>query len=269
MASGNYDFKKVRLVALDLDGTLLDDNLEVSLKTREAIRNLINKGIYVALVSGRMLRAALLVSSMLKIDLPIVAYNGGKVFIPGKDELFSKKIPLSEALKVIKYGEERNLYVKVYIDDILYIKEPDKASLAFSRTRNIDYKVVGRLSENIKEDVNMIVIYYNEDRNGVIDEELKDIDVTVTASMSRSIDVVPSGVSKDKGLMILAEYLNIDRENILAVGNGLNDLEMLKYAGIGIAMRNSEKCLLDQWNNVSEYTNNEEGVYHIIKQILP
>jgi hydroxymethylpyrimidine pyrophosphatase-like HAD family hydrolase len=113
----------------------------------------------------------------------------------------------------------------------------------------------------------MIVIYYKEDRNGVIDEKLKDIDVTVTTSMSSSIDVVPKGISKDKGLMILAEHLSIQSENILAIGNGLNDLEMLKYAGIGIAMRNSEKCLLDKWDNVSEFTNNEEGVYHIIKQI--
>lgn len=267
MTKENYDFKNVKLVALDLDGTLLDDHLEVSLRAKETIKNLVNRDIYVALVSGRMLKAAELVSSILELKLPIVAYNGAKVFIPGKEEKFSKKIPLSEALKIIKYGEERDLYVKVYIDDVLCIKEPDKESLAFSKSRNIDYKVVGKLSENIKEDVNMIVIYYKEDRNGVIDEKLKDIDVTVTTSMPSSIDVVPRNISKDKGLMILAEHLNIKSENILAIGNGLNDLEMLKYAGIGIAMRNSEKCLLDKWDNVSEYTNNEEGVYHVIKQI--
>lgn len=267
MTRGNYDFKNIKLVALDLDGTLLDDHLKVSIRTKEAINNLVNRGIFVALVSGRMLRAAELVSSMLELKLPIVAYNGAKVFIPGKEEIFCKKIPLSEALKVIKYGEERDLYVKVYIDDVLYIKEPDKESLAFAKSRNIDYKVVGKLSENIKDDVNMIVIYYKENRNGVIDEKLKDINVTVTASVSFTIDVVPKGVSKDKGLMMLAEHLNIERQNILAIGNGLNDLEMLRYAGIGIAMKNSEKCVLDRWNNISQYTNNEEGVYHIIKHI--
>lgn len=267
MSDKSYDFKNVKLVALDLDGTLLDDHLEVSLRTKETIKNLVNRGIFVALVSGRMLKAAELVSSILELELPIVAYNGAKVFIPEKEEIFCKKIPLSEALKVIKYGEERDLYVKVYIDDVLYIKEPDKASLAFSKSRNIDYKVVGKLSENIIDDVNMIVIYYKESRNGVIDEKLKDINVHVTTSVSSSIDVVPAGISKDKGLMILAEHLNIERDNILAIGNGLNDLEMLKYAGIGFAMKNSEGCLLDKWDNVSEYTNNEEGVYHIIKQI--
>jgi HAD superfamily hydrolase (TIGR01484 family) len=173
VAGKNYDFKKVKLVALDLDGTLLDDNLDISDRTKEAIKDLINRGIFVALVSGRMFKATELIRDKLGVSMPIVAYNGGKVFIPGLEEMYCKKIPLSEVLKIIKYGEERNLYVKVYIDDVLYIKEPDNKSLAFCRSRNLDYKVVGKLSENIKEDANMIVIYYNEDTNGVIDEKLK------------------------------------------------------------------------------------------------
>lgn len=267
MIKKNYDFKNVKLVALDIDGTLLDDHLDVSQRTKKTIKDLVNGGILVAFVSGRMLKAAELISHKLELDIPIVAYNGGKVFIPKKSEIFCEKIPLAEALKVIKYGEERDLYVKVYIDDVLYIKEPDKESLAFSKTRNIDYKVVGKLSENIKEDVNMIVVFYKENRNGVLDEKLKGINVTFTTSMSGSIEAIPKGISKEKGLIILAEHLKIKRENILAIGNGLNDLEMLSYAGIGIAMKNSERDLLKEWDNVSEHTNNEEGVYHIIKQI--
>lgn len=267
MADKKYDFKKIKLIALDLDGTLLDDHLEISGRTKKTIKDLVNRGIAVAFVSGRMLKAAELVSSQLEMDIPIVAYNGGKVFIPGEKEIFTKKIPLSEVLKVARYGEERDLYTKVYIDDVLYIKEPDKESIAFSKSRNIDYKVVGKLSENIQESANMIVIYYKDDKDEEIDEELNKIDATVTTSLSGSVEIVPKGISKAKGLMILAEYLNIERENILAVGNALNDLEMLEYAGIGIAIRNAEKCLLDKWDNVSEYTNNEEGVYHIIKNL--
>ncbi len=263
----DYDFSNIKLVAVDLDGTLLDDDLDISNRTKEAIRGLVKRGIVVALVSGRMLRAIELVRDKLEVDIPIVAYNGGKVFIPGKQEIFCRKIPVAEAVKIIKYGEERDLYVKVYIDDVLYIKEPDSESLAFCKSRNLEYRVVGKLSENIKDDVNMIVIYYKEDNSGVIDEKLKDINVHVTISAPCSIDVVPKGISKDKGLMMLAEHLNIDRKNILAIGNAMNDLEMLRHAGVGIAMKNSEEPLLDRWDNVSEYTNNEEGVYHIIKQI--
>jgi 5-amino-6-(5-phospho-D-ribitylamino)uracil phosphatase len=263
----NYDFKNVKLIALDLDGTLLDDRLDVSQRTKKTIIDLVRRGICVALVSGRTYKATEFIRERLEVDIPVIAYDGGKVVIPDKDEIFCAKISLNEALKVIKYGEERDLYVKVYIDDVLYIKEPDKESLSFSKSRNINYKVVGKLSENIKQDVNMIVIYYNEDINGVIDEKLKDIDATITTSVSNSIDAIPKGISKEEGLKMLADHLNIERENILAVGNSLNDLEMLRYAGIGFAMKNSDKSLLTKWDNVSQYTNNEEGVYHIIKQI--
>jgi Cof subfamily protein (haloacid dehalogenase superfamily) len=260
-------FKKIKLIALDLDGTLLDDDLRVSKRTIEAIKELVCRGINVTFVSGRTYRAAEYIREHVLLDIPVVAYNGGKVVIPSKDEVYSEKIPVAEAMKIIRYGEEKNLYVKVYIDDILYVKEDDEASKAFSISNSIEYRVVGKLSENIDKDINMIVMYYDETIHGDIAEDLKDINVTITMSTINSIDVIPKGISKDKGLKLVADHLNIKRDEILAVGNSMNDLEMLKYAGIGIAMKSSDLKLLEKWNNISEYTNNEEGVYHILKQI--
>ncbi|MFL0246314.1 Cof-type HAD-IIB family hydrolase [Candidatus Clostridium stratigraminis] len=267
MAKDSYNFKNVKLVALDLDGTLLNNHLGISQRTKETLKGLYNRGIKIALVSGRPYKAADLVREDLDIDIPIVAYNGGRIIIPGGKEVFTDKIPLKEALKVIRYGEERDLYVKVYIDDVLYIKEPDKRSIDFSKSRNINYKVVGKLSENIKEDVNMIIIYYNEDINGAIDDELRDVDAAITTSAPFALDVIPKGISKGKALKMIAELLNIKRENILAMGNSFNDIDMLKYAGIGIAVKNSDISLLKEWDNVSSYTNNEDAVYHAINEI--
>lgn len=268
MYKNSGSLKNIKLVALDLDGTLLDSRLDVSQRTVKTIIDLINRGVYVALVSGRPYRAVSLVREKFRVDMPVIAYNGGKVIMEGGNVIFCRKIPINEALKIIRYGEERNLYVKVYIDDVLYIKEPDERSLAFSKSRNINYKAVGKLSDNIKEDVNMIVAYYKEQINGIIDEKLKYAEAAITTSGASSIDVIPKGISKGKGLKMLTEYLNIKRENILAIGNSLNDIEMLKYAGIGIAMKNSDISLLRSWDKISAYSNDEEGVYHIIKQIL-
>jgi 5-amino-6-(5-phospho-D-ribitylamino)uracil phosphatase len=265
--SGITQFKDIKLVALDLDGTTLDDELRISQRTIEAIKDLINRGIYVTFVSGRTYRAAEYVRKNILIDIPVVAYNGAKVVIPSKDEVYSIKIPLGEAMKIIKFGEEKGMYVKVYIDDVLHVKEDDQASKAFSISNGIEYKVVGKLSENINEDVNMIVMYFNEHTNEGIADMLKDVDVTITMSTDNSIDVIPKGVSKDKGLKLVADHLNINRDKILAVGNSMNDIEMLRFAGIGIAMKNADSGLLKQWDNVSEFTNNEEGVYHILKHI--
>ncbi len=256
---------RVRLVALDIDGTLIDDDLEVSENAVSAINGLIKRGIRVALVSGRTWKAAEHIRQKLGVEIPVVCYNGAKVVIPAIDHDFTTKIPLAEARKIIAYGEERELYTKMYIDDVLHIKEPDEKSLAFCRNSHIDYKVVGKLSENVHEDVNMIVVYYKEDHYGVIDEKLREIDVTVTTSISNSIDVIPKGISKERGLRLVAEHLGIKSSEILAMGNSLNDIEMLRYAGIGIAMKNGDVSLLSKWSNVSEHTNNEDGVYHVLK----
>lgn len=84
-------------------------------------------------------------------------------------------------------------------------------------------------------------------------------------STSYLVEIMGKGVSKGTGLKILAEYLGVDKKDILAIGNSLNDLEMLQFAGTGIAMKNSDDMLLEKWKHISKYTNNEEGVYNIIK----
>ena len=256
----------IKLVALDIDGTLIDDNLKLTDRTRDKLIDLINRDIHVALVTGRPFRAGKLIRDKIDNGIPMVAYNGGIVNINGEN-IFSSKIPLDRTLEIIKYGEKYHLYVKVYIDDVLHIREPDEVSLRFSKNHDLEYKVVGKLSENIDRDSNMIIIYYGKEIHGEIDEEIKDIDVHITTSASSSIDVVPRDVSKGKGLKMIADYYNIKPENILAIGNSLNDLDMLQYAGIGIAMKNSDISLLSKWDNISEYTNNEEGVYHILKYL--
>jgi len=202
------------------------------------------------------------------VEIPLVAYNGGRVVMPPKGPVYSVKIPLKEAKRVIQYGEENNLYVKVYIDDVLYVSEDDEASREFSISNGIDYQVVGQLSQGINQDVNMIVLYYPEEIYGRVDPGLKDIDVTITMSTTNSLDVIPKGVAKDQGLRLLARELRVSSESILAVGNSMNDLEMLRYVGLGIAMKNADERLLRQWPLISQYTNNEEGVYHILKYLL-
>lgn len=258
--------KNVKLVALDLDGTLLDDNFKISQRTIDCIKNLINRNINVVLVTGRVLKSVYMIRNMIGADLPIVAYNGGKIVISNK-EIYTKKIPIVEGKKIIKYGEEKGLYVKVYIDDILFVEKDEEISKLFCQTRGIEYKAVGKLSENINEDINIITIYYKNHIYGNVDDILKDIDVTITASATNALDFIPKGVSKGKALKFVADYLNVKREEILAIGNSKNDIDMLNFAGIGIAMKNSDSMLLEKWNYITEYTNNEEGVYHVLKYI--
>lgn len=259
--------KQIKLVALDIDGTLLDDGLNISVKTGDKIRELINRGIHVALVTGRVYKSALNIANKLLVDVPIISYNGGNITVPIEGEIFNSKIPFSEAYKIMCYGEQNNIYTKVYIDNVLYTEKDDVESVEFVKNHCIEYNPIGKLSDNIHKNVNMIVfIYERKVCKGDINN-LEHTDVSITMSTPRSLEFIPKGVSKGAGLKILAKYLNVNREEILAIGNSLNDLDMLQFAGAGIAMKNSDDMLLEQWDGVSKFSNNEEGVYHLIKQL--
>jgi hypothetical protein len=101
-----------------------------------------------------------------------------------------------------------------------------------------------------------------------IDKRLN-IDVSYTLSNSTSIEIMKKSTNKGKAVKILAQNLNIKIENILSIGNGLNDLEMLNFCGKGIAMKNSDIFLLKKWKKISNYNNNKDGVFHILKKHLP
>lgn len=260
-------YESIKLIALDIDGTLLDDKGNISVKTVNKIRELVARGIYVVLVTGRVHKSASNIADKLSVGVPIISNNGGKIVIPSIGQIFNVKIPFTKAKKIIRYGEEKSIYTKVYIDDILYVETDDRESINFSKQHGIDYRAVGKLSHHVDQDVNMIVFICEDKISNEYFQNLSSVNLSITMSTPHSLEIMAKGISKGYGLKVLAKYLGINRQEILAVGNSLNDLEMLQFAGIGIAMKNSDEILLEKWQHISHYTNNEEGVYELIKQI--
>lgn len=257
----------IKLIALDLDGTLLDSNDNISPNTNLKLKELVERGIHVVIATGRTHRSADNVQKRFSLDVPIISYNGGKISIPSKGELLNNKIPKADAIKIIQYAEGNNIFAKAYIDDVMYLQEDDERSVSLSRRHGIEYKVQGSLSQIINQDVNMIVIMDRDKACPDIDGLFDDMDLSITKSTPWAYEFMASGCTKGRSLEVLSKHLGIEREAILAVGNALNDLEMLQFAGTGIAMKNSDSDLLEVWDNLSDYTNNEEGVYQIIKDI--
>lgn len=260
----------IKLVAIDIDGTLIDDNLEVGVKTKKKIKELIDKDILVTLVTGRTYRSSKQFSHMLGIELPLVVYNGGLIInSQTKEVLYEKKIPLEESKNIIKCAEDKGIYVKAYVDDVLYIEKMDKRTKDFISHHKVEWVELGQpLSEGLSAGTNLIVTI-SEDIN--MKELYRSIDTkesVKTMSTPYSIEFIPESVSKGEGIKFLANKYGITREEILAIGNSLNDLAMIEYAGIGIAMKNSDPMLLNKWNNISEYSNNEDGVYYILDKYI-
>lgn len=259
--------KNIKLITLDMDGTILDDKGNFSNKIALRFKALIDKGIHVAFATGRTHRSAENVMKKMGISVPIISHNGAKIVVPEVGELYNNKMSLEDASAILSYGDTKNVYSKAYIDNMMYIKEADKVSLEFAKNHGLDYKIIGNLGENIPGGVNMIIFLYPEPVEKDYAQIFKDLNISITRSMPRAYEFMAAGCNKGKALKVLANHLGIQREEILAAGNALNDLEMLKFAGTGIAMKNADANLLSVWDQTSDYTNNEEGVYHIIKKL--
>ncbi|HLR33920.1 MAG TPA: Cof-type HAD-IIB family hydrolase [Tissierellales bacterium] len=260
----------IKLVAIDIDGTLIGDDFKIGLKTERKIRKLIDKGILVTLVTGRTYTASKQFSDILGIDIPLVVYNGGIIAnSETKDILYEKKIPLEESKNIIKFAEDRGIYVKAYIDDILYIEKMDERTRNFIEHHEVKWVELGQsLSEKLPAGANMIVTISEETDMKELYNKIKTKNSVKTMSTQNSIEYIPKNVSKGEGVKYLARKYNINRDEILAIGNSLNDLAMIEYAGIGVAMKNSDPMLLDRWNNISEYSNNEDGVYYVLEKYI-
>lgn len=257
----------IKLIALDIDGTLLDDNGNTSANTLLKLKELIDKGIYIIFVTGRTYKSARNIMQKMGLNIPIISYNGAKITLPEQGVIHNSKIPVNAAIKIIEYAEKHDVYVKVYIDDIFYIKEVDEKSINFAKNHGIKYEPIGEISKNITKDVNMVVYIYKSlvDKNVI--KNFENMDISITSSTPRVYEFMSKGSTKGNGLKIISDYFGIKKEEVLAVGNALNDLDMLEFAGTGIAMKNSDPNLLRSWDVISEYTNNEEGVYQIIKNL--
>lgn len=259
--------KNIDLVAIDIDGTLIDDNLKVSKNTIDIIKGLKNKGIEVSLVSGRAHGAAKIIMDQIGINLPIISHNGGKVTLEDGKVIRNEKFPISHIKEVLHYAEKNNLFMKVYIDDLFYVTSDNERNREFSKRFGVKYQIIENIYKDIVDDISLLLLYFDKEITAKELEKFKDLNVEITTSIPHAIEFIPKGISKAEGLKDLKGHLGIKKENILAIGNSLNDLSMLEFAGIGIAMKNSDLLLLENFDNISKFTNNEEGVYEILKNI--
>ncbi|WP_350343941.1 HAD family hydrolase [Proteinivorax tanatarense] len=262
----------IKLVAIDLDGTLLNDSGEIHPKDSEKIQNLISNGIYVVLATGRTFKSAQHIAKQLNLNVPIVTYNGGLV----KDAISQRvihcsKINLDTAKEILKLAEHQQVYARAYIDDVLWEEKENINAKLYAQKHRISYQVKGSLSKNLDKEPYILLFKDKQNPSKIhnLTNKLKELNkVSVTSSTPDSVEVMSKGTSKAHALKIICQKLNIPKAKTLAIGNSLNDYDMLALAGQGVAMKNSDQALLERWSKVSQYTNNQAGVSSIIEKFV-
>lgn len=232
-----------RLVALDLDDTLLDRDLVFSPRVREVVRAVMDSGVTVTLSTGRMFQSALPYARELGLSTPIICYQGALIKDPvSLETLFHQPVPLERAREVIRLVKRWGLHINVYVDDQLYVEKATPEAERYVRIARVPLHPVGDLLEFLKEDPTKIVIVSDEATIDRAMGELKAVfgeTLYITESLPMFCEIAHPGCNKGTALAMLASQLGVLQEETVAVGDGLNDLEMIEWAGLGVAMGNA------------------------------
>ncbi len=279
-----------KLIAVDLDGTLLNSYGTISEENRKAIKKVQKEGVKVVLASGRTTNSVKSLAEELGGNEYIICGNGSLIYDLKKDEIiYDKFIDKNKALQIIQICEQNSIYYNVYTEDMVIAKTLDNNVLFYHQensnkpdSKKTKINLVDNIYEYVKNlEGKNILKFTISDKSSIIFNSIikklrniRNIDVLDVAHMSRKMiksgteevsleyyytEITSENVDKWNAIEWLAEKLEIEKEEIMAIGDNINDKLMIENAGLGIAMGNSDP-LIKEIADKTVANNNENGV---------
>jgi Cof subfamily protein (haloacid dehalogenase superfamily) len=261
-----------KLVAFDLDGTLLGEELLLRPRVLAAIEKMRERGVQGCIVTGRMYRAALPFVRQLEFTAPVVCYQGAAVIDPQTDEvLLDTPLPNAEALALETYARDNGLHIQLYANDRYYCERRTQYAALYAKISGVEPIVVPSLRRQFETwDATKACIIAEP---GVILEHLPKVQrlcgdrAYVTRSISYFLEVMNSKVNKGKSLEIVAGSLGVPLSEVMAIGDSWNDAPLLQTAGFGVAMGSAPAELRDVADAVVADVEND-GVAEAIERYV-
>ncbi|MEN6348797.1 MAG: Cof-type HAD-IIB family hydrolase, partial [Syntrophomonas sp.] len=255
----------IKLVAIDLDDTLLDSGLKISDKCNQAINEVQERGILVTLATGRMFRSALPYAGALKMDIPLITYQGALVKNSlSRETLYYQPVPRDLGTRVMEFFKNAGIHYQAYFGDELCMESLSPEGQYYAELSGIKPLLVENLiaASRKHEALKILAVCYDEDLILQMERELKSLygDVAnITRSKPIFLEVMSNRANKGEALQVVAEHYHIQREEVLALGDSYNDLAMIEWAGTGVAMGNARDAVKEAADYVT-LSNEEEGV---------
>jgi Cof subfamily protein (haloacid dehalogenase superfamily) len=227
-----------RLVALDLDGTLVDLNFSFSLRVKRAIAAAQGRGIGVTLATGRSPVSTRPFAQALNICLPLICYQGGLIAECDGRVLHRAALDRALAAQAIALAQARGWHVTLYQDGAFYVSELRHPLSFYEGLLNPQVHQVADLRALLDHDPDKLIIIAQGDGDDILAglRERFDGQMAIVRSHELFIEANPLGVDKGHGLAWVANYLGVPQSQVMAVGDQDNDVPMLAWAGLGVAM---------------------------------
>lgn len=292
MYNKSKEVVSLKLIALDMDGTLLSSNLELSKENLQAILDAKAAGHVVMICSGRAKEDALKLLEEYQLSLPVGASNGAIVYVDGK-VINARCLQNDKVYKLAKLLEYEGFPYKLYTNKGVYSPDNWKEQVmhAFEKNKHaldVTIEELERITEKqkksnlitdfqkIEDVVNnpeleiskfFILTFDAEHRSQLLQSLQEDKEIMVTASAPTNLEIMDKHGHKGNGLQEMASYFNIPLQDTIAIGDNFNDVPMLEVAGLSVAMGNAEEDV-KRLCDVVTLTNDEHGVAHAIEQYV-
>lgn len=260
-----------KLFVTDLDGTLLNTKHALSSRVQHAFIQAKQQGKFVTFATGRNFASSLPIMQTLPPNVPVILYNGARIetLLPRKT-LYAKNLRNEQALQAFALQAQFQIEMLLYLDDDIYVEATTPATQKFSEAALAPCTPVGDLARFLgdRAPIKLLGIGQPEELARFARAYSERVhDAVLVCSETNYLEILPAGVSKGNALKYLADYLQIPLREIIAVGDNLNDVEMLSEAGLGVAMGNAHPELKKVADHVTD-SNDNDGVATLIENYL-
>lgn len=264
----------IKVVVTDIDDTLLNENEVLSAKTIETVEKCIAEDVKVILASGRPDFGMYQFVEKLKLDSYdnyLLSYNGAKLEnIKTGEVIYDKLLEVDRLKFLVDKAMEHNCNILTYQDGKVLTNKDNEYAAWEANALKTELVVCENLKDKIVEKAAKVIILEEPERAKIVKEQLsQEIGDVYEVAMSKPffIEVNDKGISKGKALEVLCEHLKITNKEMFAIGDGLNDLSMIQFAGLGVAMGNANPLLKEQADVVT-VSNAEEGFSVAVEQYV-
>lgn len=285
-----------KLVAIDLDGTLLDPYGQISLKDKQIIQEAIQKKVEIVLATGRSIASTINFSKEIGAEHYFISGNGAVIYdLQNEKILYNHYLPREKVIEIVEFCEKNSMYYTVFTDNAIITKSLNYNTLFYyyeNRNKEDGKKTQINIIEDIPlyikttENLNFLKITICDETSSIFArileqvKKIKEIDILEVSHMSRKkikigteileiqyyyTEITQENTNKWNAIQYLANKLNIKTEEIMTIGDNSNDIEMIKNAGLGIAMANSAPEIKKIADDITT-SNEENGVGQAIER---
>ena len=260
-----------RLLALDIDGTIRSIERPVSDRTRRAIGSVVDAGVTVTLATGRMFASARKASSELGLTTPIVCFQGARVVDPVSGAvLWHRPLTRDMAGAALDALDSWDVEVVAYHGDEIHVTEMTPWVEAYVGRNRVPFSLVdGRKALAVDGQTRLLAVG-DEDEVQRLEAHMRaafDSTLYVTRSLPHFCEILHPDCGKDKALSWLCDYLGLDAGDTVAFGNGYNDVQMVAWAGLGVAVGDAVPEVLEVADLVAPPFE-EDGAARVLEQLL-